>query len=126
MLTLTPAAASAILDSARRSGLEDDWALRLAADVDEQGDLRFGMGFDEEREADLAFVSEGVPLLVGQPSVEWLAGVTLDFSAAGFVFLPPQEGIPGGTGGTACNVRDGQGGRGGCGSCSGGPGGGCS
>lgn len=97
MLTLTPAAAHAIHAAAQRSGLaDDDWALRLAADVDAAGALRFGMGFDEEREADLVFTDHGVALLVGASSREWLAGVTLDFVAGQsgveqFVFLPPAE-----------------------------------
>jgi hypothetical protein len=54
MLTLTPAAAREIQSAALRSGLpDDDWALRIAADVDAEGAIRFGLGFDEEREADL-------------------------------------------------------------------------
>ena len=97
MLTLTPAAAREIQAAALRSGLpEDDWALRIAADVDAEGVIRFGLGFDEEREADLSFTDHGVALLVGAPSQELLAGVTLDFvpmgsDAWGFVFLPPEE-----------------------------------
>lgn len=95
MLTLTPAAARAIHAAAERSGLDDDdWALRLAADVDPAGALRFGMGFDEAREADMAFTDHGVALLVGASSREWLTGVTLDYvveasGAEQFVFLPP-------------------------------------
>ena len=63
MLTLTPAAAREIQAAALRSGLpEDDWALRIAADVDAEGAIRFGLGFDEEREADLSFTDHVVDL----------------------------------------------------------------
>jgi iron-sulfur cluster assembly protein len=97
MLTLTPTAAREIQAAALRSGLpDDDWALRIAADVDAEGAIRFGLGFDEEREADLSFTDHGVALLVGAPSRELLTGVTLDFvptgpDAWGFIFLPPEE-----------------------------------
>lgn len=130
MLTLTPAAARAIHAAAQRSGLaDDDWALRLAADVDAAGALRFGMGFDEEREADLAFTDHGVALLVGSSSRAWLTGVTLDLVAGAsgveqFVFLPAAEhaepaastGSAGGCGGV---------GQGGCPSCAGARSAGC-
>lgn len=120
MLSLTPAAARAIHAAAEHSGLGDDWALRLAADVDDAGALRFGMGFDETREADLSFVDHGVALLVGAASRELLTGVTLDFVAERFVFLPPAEDDPA-LAGSASGC-----GSGGCGSCGGGRTGGCS
>ena len=111
MLTLTPAAAREIQSAALRSGLpDDDWALRIAADVDAEGAIRFGLGFDEEREADLSFTNHGVALLVGAPSRELLTGVTLDFvptgpNAWGFVFLPPEEAVApaGGCGSGGCS-----------------------
>ena len=121
MLTLTPAAARAIQAAALRSGLaDDDCALRLAADVDATGALRFGMGFDEEREADLAFSDHGVALLVGASSREWLSGVTLDFVAGAtgaeqFVFLPPAEPADPTAAASACGGV----GTGGCPSCAG-------
>lgn len=120
MLSLTPAAARAIHTAAEHSGLGDDWALRLAADLDAEGALRFGMGFDETREADLSFVDHGVALLVGAASRELLTGVTLDFVAERFVFLPPDEddSAPGPAAG-GC-------GSGGCGSCGSARTGGCS
>ena len=120
MLTLTPSAAREIQAAAERSGLDDgDWALRIAADVDTGGELRFGMGFDEARQADLAYTDHGVPLLIGSPSQSLLAGVTLDFvqlqaetdpgstpaqdaAGWGFVFLPPADEPAGGGTGTGC------------------------
>jgi iron-sulfur cluster assembly protein len=123
MLNLTPAAARAIHSAAERSGLGDEWALRLAADVDGDGALRFGMGFDDEREADLAFTDHGVPLLVGAASREWLTGVTLDFvagpdGAEQFIFLPPEDNAPAPSGSAGC-------GSGGCSSCASTRSGGC-
>lgn len=120
MLSLTPAAARAIHTAAERSGLGDEWALRLAADLDEAGALRFGMGFDETREADLSFVDHGVALLVGAASRELLTGVTLDFVAERFVFLPPAEDEAGNPGAGAGSC-----GSGGCPSCGSARTGGC-
>lgn len=123
MLTLTPAAAREIQSAAMRSGLpDDDWALRIAADVDAEGAIRFGFGFDEEREADLSFTDHGVALLVGAPSRELLTGVTLDFVLTGpdtwgFVFLPPEQAVAaaGGCGSGGCSSGGcASTGRGGC------------
>ena len=95
MISLTPAAAEQIL-VAQEQGDNAGLALRIAARLDDDGRIEFGMGFDEERERDLAFASQGVELLVGASSQALLEGVTIDFVEyeAGeyrFIFIPPES-----------------------------------
>jgi iron-sulfur cluster assembly protein len=78
MFILTPAAASRILESARQSDA-DGMPLRVAAKIEESGDMTFGLGFDDEREHDLTIECEGVTLLIAPPSLEFLTGMGLDF-----------------------------------------------
>lgn len=97
MITLTPAAAQqlhAAMEDADTQG--DGLALRLAAKVDEQGAIEFGMGFDEQRQGDIAFDDKGVNMLVGEPSRELLQGTVLDYveieaGRHGFVLRPEEE-----------------------------------
>jgi iron-sulfur cluster assembly protein len=97
VLKITPAAAAAILDAANRSGAEGA-ALRVAAKLGEDGAIRFGVGFDDERDHDRVVESYGVRLLIAPPSQPLLAGVTLDFGEVdagelGFVFLRGGTGL---------------------------------
>ena len=79
MPTLTPAAAEQVRRVAAMSGNER-LALRLAArwvDSDESWD--YGIGFDEPREHDQRYVSEGVMLLVSSLSQEAVEGLIIDY-----------------------------------------------
>lgn len=78
MLNLTTSAARQIHESAEQSGNEE-LALRIAARLDENGDIEYAMGFDEERHDDIAFVEKGINFLVGRSSASLLDGTTLDF-----------------------------------------------
>lgn len=96
MFTLTPAAAARILDSARESDAAG-MALRVAAKLEENGQISFGIGFDEEREHDLAYECEGLTILIAPPSRDLLDGLMLDFVEIGeddwqFVFTPAESG----------------------------------
>jgi iron-sulfur cluster assembly protein len=94
MIRLTPEAAEQIQDSAAQPGMEG-MQLRIAATEAEDGGLQFGMGFDEERDNDIKFESEGVTMLVSSVSAPHLVGMTVDYVDAGqdshFVFMPPQD-----------------------------------
>ena len=93
-ITLTPAAASRILSEADAADL-DEVLIRFAARVGEDGEsLEYGMGFDERREQDTALEVDGVTILISPPSLELLAGTTVDFVeiSAGehrFIFAAP-------------------------------------
>lgn len=111
MFKVTPAAAEQILRAAQAQ--EDCSTLRVAAKVDEDGEIVYGMGFDEERENDLTIESEGVVLLIAPRSLELLEEATLDFvelhpGEFQFVFINPMD-----TGG--CSGQQRSGGCGGCG-----------
>jgi iron-sulfur cluster assembly protein len=93
---------------------DDNPSLRVAAKIDEDGELVYGMGFDEERENDIVIECEGVTLLVAPRSHELLDEATLDFvelrpGEFQFVFINPKEG------GCSENTAPS-----GCGSCGGG------
>jgi iron-sulfur cluster assembly protein len=125
MFTLTPSAAEQIL-SAAKSQQDGDEApsLRVAAKI-EDGEIVYGMGFDDEREQDAVIESCGVTLLIAPRSQELLTGATLDFvelhpGEFQFVFINPNDPPPQ-VGGCASRSS----GCGGCGSGNGGATGGC-
>ena len=123
MISLTKAAAEQILRAAEQSGAQN-MALRVAARINDEGMLEFGMGFDQERSNDAAVDTWGVTLLVNAESAPLLDDVTLDFSEVApgemsFVFSKPGAEAPSGGG---CGTGSG----GGCGSGGCGTGGGCS
>ena len=111
MFTLTPLAAEQIARAAAESAGQP--MLRVAAKIDEKdGELVYGMGFDDEREDDTLIAGPGVTVLISPRSLPLLENTTLDFAEVQpgefqFIFR----------GGCATPP-----GSGGCGSC----GGGCS
>jgi len=71
-----------------------DMILRVAAYQEDDGSANFGMGFDQEREADEHLVVNGIELLIAASSTPYLQGVTLDFVEMSpgdmrFIFIPP-------------------------------------
>ena len=78
MFTLTPAATARILESAAQSDAAG-MALRVAAKLEDGGDLSFGIGFDEAREHDMTIDCGELTVLVAPPSQELLSGMGLDF-----------------------------------------------
>lgn len=117
MFTLTQAAAEQIRNAAAAQQADEDLPpyLRVAAKL-EEGEIVYGMGFDDEREHDAMIESNGITLLIAPRSQELLHGATLDFvelrpGEFQFVFINPND--PGMAG--ACASR--QPNSGGCGSC---------
>ena len=80
MFTLTQNAAEQIARAAaEQAGAKP--MLRVAAKYDEEdGELVYGMGFDDEREDDLAIETGGVTVLISPRSQPLLEGTTLDFT----------------------------------------------
>lgn len=124
MFTLTPSAAEQILRAAT-SQLEGDAppCLRVAAKI-EEGEIVYGMGFDDQREQDTVVESLGVTLVIAPRSRELLQGTTLDFvelhpGEFQFIFNNPND-PP-----LAPDCASRPQGNGGCGSCGGGKAGGC-
>lgn len=122
MFHLTPAAAEQIMQAAAAHNDGNTApSLRVAAKL-EDGEIAYGMGFDEERENDVVLDMEGVTLLIAPPSQPLLAGATLDFvelrpGEFQFIFINPNDPPPAASG---CASRSS-----GCGSCGGGSTGGC-
>jgi len=119
MFTLTPAAAEQILSAATSQQASDEPpslpSLRVAAKI-EDGEIVYGMGFDDERQHDAIIQTSGVTLLIAPSSQELLAGATLDFvelhpGEFQFVFINPNDPPPQ-VGGCASRSN-------GCGSCCG-------
>jgi len=99
MITLSIAAARQINEQVETSGPGDELALRIAARLLDDGTIDYAMGFDEQREGDLAFDEKGVRLLVGRPSRELLEGTLIDFveyepGDFRFIFVPAEGGKP--------------------------------
>lgn len=78
MFTLTSAAAQQIQLAAQASSAEN-MALRLAAKLDADGTVQYGMGFDEPDDEDLKLNLEGVDIVIGMPYQALLEDTTLDF-----------------------------------------------
>ena len=113
MFTLTPAAAARILDSAHKADATG-MALRVAAKIDDDGQLSFGLGFDDEREHDLSYECEGLTILIAPPSRDLLEGMLLDLvevEAGDWQFVFMQAQAPGSCQPSSCG---GCGSRGGC------------
>lgn len=113
MFTLTPAAAEQILSAAAEQPESDGIpGIRVAAKVDDDGELVYGMGFDEEREDDLVLDGGGIAVLISPRSQALLENTKLDFvevNPGEFQFIFSRE----------CDAPPTQGcGSGGCGSCS--------
>lgn len=78
MITITPAAAERIRQSAAETGLATP-VLRLAAQNAADGSVEFGMGFDQSRPGDTTLEIDGIFVVVAERSRELVEGVRLDF-----------------------------------------------
>lgn len=95
MIKITPAAAAQIKNSAKQGQLEG-LTLRVAATKKEDGSIHYGMGFDDKKEDDLTFMSEGVDVIVAPVSVELLKDTEIDFvelepGKPEFIFKNPND-----------------------------------
>jgi iron-sulfur cluster assembly protein len=95
MFNVTPQAAAQIKSAAPEDAEAEALALRIAARRMPDGEIDYGMGFDEQREFDLEIAVQGVNVLIGPSSRELLEGVTLDYvelepGQFHFIFIPPQ------------------------------------
>lgn len=116
MFSLTSAAARQIQASANHSN-SAEMALRVAARVDADGSVQYGMGFDEPNDEDLQLDLEGVTVVIGDESQALLADTMLDFvelepGEFNFIFVDTQASDAGGCNSGACG--SGSCGAGGC------------
>ena len=78
MFTLTSAAARQIQQTASASGAQE-MALRIAAKVDADGSMQYGMGFDDPKDEDMKLDLEGVAVVIADEYQELLDDVVLDY-----------------------------------------------
>jgi iron-sulfur cluster assembly protein len=79
MITVTPAAAEHIRNSARQGGAEG-LPLRVAVTRMQNGAFHYAMGFDDNRhEGDKSWQSEGIEIVVAPPSQPLLTGTVIDY-----------------------------------------------
>ena len=95
MIKITDAAAAQIKIAANNPDAENT-ILRIAAKRNNDDSITFGMGFDQEREADEQVIVNGVELLIAKPSLPFIQGVTLDYvemepGDVRFIFIPPNS-----------------------------------
>jgi iron-sulfur cluster assembly protein len=93
MIKITEAAAKQIRAAAQGPEAQN-MVLRLAARQLNDGSVTYGMGFDQEREADEQVIASGIEVLIAKASLPFLEGVTLDFVELEpgdfrFIFIPP-------------------------------------
>lgn len=78
MFSITSAAARQIQQAASASDAKE-MALRVAAKIDADGCLQYGMGFDEPTEEDLKLDLEGIAIVLAGESQQLLFDTVLDF-----------------------------------------------
>ena len=79
MIEITSTAAERIR-AALREAPGEGLALRVAARRDRDGQIEYGMGFDERRDQDEEVVTDaGITLLVSPPSLEAISQMVIDF-----------------------------------------------
>jgi len=95
MFRVTEAAATQVRRAAEQSGTEG-MALRLAAEKKANGSIDYLMGFDEVKEDDIRFQSEGVDIVMAPEHVPLLDETVMDFvkleeGGHQFIFLNPKD-----------------------------------
>ncbi|MDP2368176.1 hypothetical protein [Rhodoferax sp.] len=123
MFTLTSAAAQQVRQAASASGAQE-MALRIAAKIDADGSVQYGMGFDDPKDEDMKLDLDGVAVVIAEDFQPVLENIVLDYvelepGQFNFIFMDARQMEPapvpsGGCGGGTC-------GSGGCGGGAKGP-----
>ena len=95
MITLTPEAAKQVRFSAKQGNLEG-LPIRVAVTKNNDGSLHYGMGFDDAKEDDTTYTSDGVDVIVSETSKELISGTTIDYvelepGKPQFIFINPND-----------------------------------
>ena len=95
MITITPEASRQIRIAAEQ-GNADDLFLRLAARLEADGSIEYGMGFDDMGANDQLVNSAGVDVLISSSCADLLKGATLDYVEINpgdfrFIFINPND-----------------------------------
>jgi len=95
MITITEPAADQIRKAAGQTDA-DNLFLRIAARVEDDGKFEYGMGFDERKDTDTHWTSNGIHVLVAEACKNLLEGATLDYvelnpGDSRFIFVNPND-----------------------------------
>jgi len=96
MITITPAAAKQINDSAIEGNMQG-LAMRIAARRNPDGSIHYGMGFDDQQlEGDTHITSGGIDVIIAETSKLLLEGTTIDYvelepGEYQFIFMNPND-----------------------------------
>ncbi len=95
MITLTAKAAEQVRLAAENGDVAG-MALRLAARQTDDGSFEYGMGFDEVKDEDMSFESEGVELVFAPQYGPILKGTVIDYveiepGQFHFIFMNPND-----------------------------------
>jgi len=95
MIKVTPAAAAQIKLSADQGKVEG-MSLRIAASLNSDKSIHYGMGFDDNKEDDVTITTEGIEIIVSRSSAEILKDTTVDFvelepKKFQFIFMNPND-----------------------------------
>jgi iron-sulfur cluster assembly protein len=95
MFRITQAAAAQVKTAAQQGGA-DDMALRMAAVRNSDGSFDYRMGFDEVKEDDIQFQSEGVQIVMAPEYIPLLDETVMDFVELDdgehqFIFVNPKD-----------------------------------
>jgi iron-sulfur cluster assembly protein len=96
MITITPAAARQIRDSAKQGNMVG-MAMRIAARRQADGSIHYGMGFDDkEQESDVLVHIEDIDVVIAMASQPLVDGMTVDYveiepDSFQFIFLNPND-----------------------------------
>lgn len=111
MFTLTRAAAHQVRQAASASGAQA-MALRVAARIDPDGSVQYGMGFDDPKDEDMKLDLDGVAVVIAEDFQQVLNDIVLDYvelelGQFNFIFMDTRQLAPapepsGGCGGGSC------------------------
>lgn len=95
-MSLITLSASAIEQIKRSSSDTENRALRLAAKMNADENIEYGMGFDEARDDDARETIDGIQIVIAPDCVELLNGTHMDYVALEpgrhhFIFLNPND-----------------------------------
>ena len=95
MFKITPRAAQQIQEAAKMGGTEG-MALRFAAQKNEDGTFDYLMGFDDAKDDDIQFDSEGISVIMEPEFFSLLDETIMDFTELDdgenqFIFINPKD-----------------------------------
>ncbi len=95
MIKVTQAAVTQIKLSAEQ-GRTEGMSLRIAASLNDDKSIHYGMGFDDSKEDDVTVAADDIEIIISSSSAELLKDTTIDFvelepDKFQFIFMNPND-----------------------------------